>query len=759
MGKDRIPKSELTKLVCKVANVSRLCPLRFCGSLLVMVPASTQPATARNSAAFPRMLMGVTLIFWGWMIDQPLVGLILAFLMEGPHWIPIRWNFGEKAYVRAWSISVAMMLLTAIILALGKIEPETVRIFVSWMPVFLAPLQFTQVYGFADRMPLSTFSYFSRKKIALDQSLGMTVHPILIPFTPLYFTLTLLFTAAGRNAYHVMFFPGVLVLCIWCMWALIGKGIRRKSALAISLFLTVALAAIGQWGLIMAHEWLNGGISDQAAEYGGNSTRWHRSNTNIGQVGKIKQSSEIFWRIRTEQTPSPTLLMTAAYNKYVPSGQWSYDTPDQLTQEEDFLGVAAVGKLDRGNAEAEDEKLYYTPDKNGIVQVGQEARNDLPRFSIRGATETDALLPLPGSLYTMYANVQVLEVNSVGSIRITPRHAVIDTIVRWDGPFDREQAPFPPQEDDDHSPDVFVPPQEKAVIREIVDSLKLREMPIEQKIATIRSYFSENFTYSTYLRINTQLNRKWRKEQQNKRYRSMTGRDSFLAQFLLEEKSGHCEYFATATTLLLRQAGVPARYCVGFSVQEMDLKTGELVLRGTHAHAWCRAWDEKNKRWIDVDTTPPSWINIEQWNNNWQQKFADALQRWREDFTVWRTQPENQAMAATVFYTIGGAVLAWVAWRLWKTRTRIRKQSSQKRKIAHVKTPLSDLEKWIAQKIGPRPLGMPFGTWVAQLKNHGDPTLIEEAVQIHHQLRFDPQSSGGDLREKLLDLCRDLKKT
>jgi hypothetical protein len=239
----------------------------------------------------------------------------------------------------------------------------------------------------------------------------------------------------------------------------------------------------------------------------------------------------------------------------------------------------------------------------------------------------------------------------------------------------------------------------------------------------------------------------------------MTGRDSFLAQFLLEEKSGHCEYFATATTLLLRQAGVPARYCVGFSVQETDRKTGELVLRGTHAHAWCRAWDGKNKRWIDVDTTPPSWINAEQWNNNWQQKLADTLQRWREDFTVWRTQPENQAMAATVFYSIGGAVLVWVAWRLWKTRTRIRKQSSQKRSIAVVKTPLSELEKWIAKKIGPRPLGMPFGTWVAQLKNHGDPTLIEEAVQIHHQLRYDPQSSGGDLREKLLELCRNLKKT
>ena len=33
-----------------------------------------------------------------------------------------------------------------------------------------------------------------------------------------------------------------------------------------------------------------------------------------------------------------------------------------------------------------------------------------------------------------------------------------------------------------------------------------------------------------------------------------------LADFLLRTRSGHCEYYATATVLLLRAAGIPARY-------------------------------------------------------------------------------------------------------------------------------------------------------------------------------------------------------
>ena len=714
-----------------------------------------ESSAAQGSGAgmrFPRMLLGAALIFWGWMVELPLLGLSLAFLFEGPHWLSWRWDFGEKAYVRAWSLSVTAMVLTAFVLWMNGVEPETVREFVSWMPLFLLSVQFTQAYGFADTIPLNTFSYFSRKKMALDRELGMNPVAQRIPFTPVYFVATLLFSAAGRNAYDELFFAGLLLLTGWCLWTCTDLRARQKGSLVTGLVLMASLAMAAQWGLSRAHElWMGQGTAGEAVQ--GQSTQWHRSNTNIGHVGKIKQSSEIFWRLWHENGPVPDLLMTASYNRYFPSGHWRYEPPEGNTQELDFNGLAAVGRADRGESAADDEKLYRT---TGEIAVGQEDRMDLPRFRIVGAVKTDSLMPLPGDLYTMYVNAQELEHNSIGSVRITPRHAVVETVVRWEGSFDRDGPPFPVESYQKESIDLNIPAQERAVLREVVEELGLPQMPLEEKIAALRLHFYRNFKYSTYLRIQDRLKDKWSKEQASQRYRTMTGRDSVLAQFLLEEKSGHCEYFATATTLLLRAAGVKARYCVGFSVQERNPKNGEYVLRGTHAHAWCRVWNEQTQRWINVDTTPPAWIQTELGMTGWRRDFLDAWQRLRENFTIWRTQPENKAMVMTVLTVIGSALAAWVIYRLWQTRARtVRKAKASSRQRRH--TPLLELERWLVKKIGPRPVGMPYSQWLRKLDEPADSAIWAEAIALHNRLRYDPAAADARAEQRLREICGMIK--
>src|SRR5439155_1389676 len=73
--------------------------------------------------------------------------------------------------------------------------------------------------------------------------------------------------------------------------------------------------------------------------------------------------------------------------------------------------------------------------------------------------------------------------------------------------------------------------------------------------------------------------------------------------------SGHCEYFATATVLLLRAAGVPARYATGYSVQEWSRLERRYVVRARHAHSWALVWADG--AWRDLDTTPPLWADEE----------------------------------------------------------------------------------------------------------------------------------------------------
>jgi hypothetical protein len=55
--------------------------------------------------------------------------------------------------------------------------------------------------------------------------------------------------------------------------------------------------------------------------------------------------------------------------------------------------------------------------------------------------------------------------------------------------------------------------------------------------------------------------------------------------FLFDSKTGFCNYYASAEVILLRSLGIPARLAVGYAQGEIA-SDGDLVIRGTDAHAW-----------------------------------------------------------------------------------------------------------------------------------------------------------------------------
>ncbi|MBQ8287400.1 MAG: hypothetical protein IJX76_01345 [Clostridia bacterium] len=72
---------------------------------------------------------------------------------------------------------------------------------------------------------------------------------------------------------------------------------------------------------------------------------------------------------------------------------------------------------------------------------------------------------------------------------------------------------------------------------------------------------------------------------------------SALDAFLLETKDGYCVQFASAATLLLRAAGIPARYVQGYVVDDMTSGIDEdgaleytANVRDTAAHAWVEVY-------------------------------------------------------------------------------------------------------------------------------------------------------------------------
>src|SRR2546429_3656502 len=81
-----------------------------------------------------------------------------------------------------------------------------------------------------------------------------------------------------------------------------------------------------------------------------------------------------------------------------------------------------------------------------------------------------------------------------------------------------------------------------------------------------------------------------------------TGRDP-VDWFLFDVKTGYCEQFATAETLMLRSLGIPARLATGYATGDYDPILNQAVVREHDAHAWVEVWFSGHG-WVPVDPTP-----------------------------------------------------------------------------------------------------------------------------------------------------------
>jgi transglutaminase-like putative cysteine protease len=71
-------------------------------------------------------------------------------------------------------------------------------------------------------------------------------------------------------------------------------------------------------------------------------------------------------------------------------------------------------------------------------------------------------------------------------------------------------------------------------------------------------------------------------------------------EFLFETREGFCEHYASALTVLLRAAGLPARVVMGYQGGELNPMGGYYIVRQSDAHAWTEVWLE-NEGWVRVD--------------------------------------------------------------------------------------------------------------------------------------------------------------
>jgi hypothetical protein len=678
----------------------------------------------------PRLLLGSALLLWGALTDRSLVGLALALVVEARHWTGLRWDFDERAHIRAWRLVVLLIFATLVFLWLDDVPLMAVPRLLGWLPALLLPLQFTQTYGLRGPMSARVFALFPSGRRELVPAHHPAYRGRRFDFGWVYLVATLVAaTPVWKMRDSAIYLPGLVVLAAWALIA--TRRCRWPQVVAVMLAVG-GIGLAGQWGLERLVGWLNDGMLRNRGLHQ-DPTHFR---TAIGRLGKIKQSSGILWRLRhVENGEAPRLLRSRAYNRYN-SGLWIYVPPMRdgvsVTHEEDFTPLDVVP----------------LPDGRGFnrlrrLDAAELAGPERSWFGMVGTVEHHAPVPLPDSATGMTGfDVQSFETNSLGTVRIFLKEAVVEGMVAWKGDGNRESEPDP---DDD----LAVGAIEKLALRQTLAELELDKLPsLGAKLARLQAHFN-SFKYSRYNTIEApQLG-------------GLEGATA-ISRFLTDTRRGHCEYFATAACLLLREAGIPTRYAIGFVVTEQDRRRDEWVIRGTHAHAWTRVWDEQAGLWRDFDPTPPGWEGEEFDQLAWLQAIFDFVRRSNEDFNLWRNKPGNTGVVGAVLFGIGSLLLGLIVWRLWRSgsRTRTGGRRGRRRAGAAIVTPLHRLEKAARRHLPPRPPGRTFADWLGGLEAVlAEPAALREAVALHQRLRFDPQPPSGADRERLAALARQLEKT
>ncbi|MCX6877953.1 MAG: transglutaminase domain-containing protein [Verrucomicrobia bacterium] len=657
------------------------------------------------------------------MTGNALLGLVLALWVEAAHWTRLRWDFNDAACIRAWHLCAILIALSMVYVWIDGNPYLMVPRLLGWLPVLLLPLQLVQAFGLRDAIPVRTFSFFTKKQRELNHRHGLEHFAVHFNFGHAYLiTVMVAATPLDERPDSWLFLPGLVVLTVW---ALVGSGRCRLAHVSLWLLVAGGLGMLGQMGLARAYHWLNFGMLKGYEDYLNPS----HYRTAIGRLGEIKQSRNILWRVRpAPDNPAPTHLRSACYNRYR-GGVWSNVAPPATRPgDSDFKALVPIAASGA------------TPIHPLRAEAGlRTLRPALPRFKLRGAAVANSPLPLPGNAASLRDfEVDSFECNSLGTVRVFPKQAILDGVVTWNDEATPETPPW-------REVDLDVPANESAALDAVLTELRLARQPtLAAKLEVLRRFFLE-FDYTRYNSIKPPA------------IGPVPG-PSAITTFLTTVRRGHCEYFATAAALLLREAGIPTRYAIGYTLMELDAKRGEWVIRGLHGHAWTRVWDASAGVWIDFDPTPPGWLGLETRQGMSLQWLLDGVQRLREDFALWRSRARNRLLISTIMLTVGVTGMGLMVRRLWRSKRTVGSALARRRDAGPgLGTPLHHLEKAAAKYLPPRPPGQPFGHWLAGLRPFlTDPAALDEAIHLHQRLRFDPAPPAPSARLRLTELTQQL---
>ena len=552
----------------------------------------------------PPFFLGVTLLFWGWQSDLLIFAAGQAIVLEAARWVDWRWDLSDKELNRFADIC-AVLFAGAAFYLFNQYGREGLFHLLNWLPMLCFPLLFAQVYSTQGSVKLS--SLFSSLRNLEDKKTAFQTWFTLPPLQRVdlrypYWMICLLSTSATDENYW--FFVGILLLG---MWGLAAIRPQRYSWLmwGCCLLLVGTLGFTGQLGLYHLQSQIEEWVLNWFLTWDSGRDPYQQS-TAIGDIGRLKESDSIVLRVKA---PYPLLLREASYNTYY-NGSW-------FSKKSEFL------------------PLTVESDDSWLLTKGTRPTADFIKVSgylRRG----QGLLALPNDGYKLGKLVGAsLFLNPLGAVKITQGPGLInyDVYLAAAG-SPRDKAPT--------VEDTILPAPEYSYLTQLASELNLSRLP-QQAVQQLNEFFHNNFYYSLNLAAPPQKN------------------ITPLQYFLQHTRTGHCEYFATASVLLLRAAGIPARYAAGHSVQEYSNLEDAYIVRKRHAHAWALAYI--NGVWQEIDNTPGEWAEIETTQASLWQPLHDVYGWLMYKFYQWRWSEQE----IDDRWLLGLAIVLMVVllWRLY----------------------------------------------------------------------------------------------
>lgn len=600
------------------------------------------------------LVASASLVLWGFSAGQLWLGALLAAGLLGTTLAHLQRpiNALQLARLAKASVLASVSTLTGFLVIQGL--PQGLVNAAGWLPLALFPLALATTLSDA---PLLFAFRLSGSKA------GLHARP---PgdFARFYLAVTLLASSLTPTT-DEYYWALAGVVAFWLFLVRRSANPAPASRANTAAFALAAALATGA-GLLLGNglERSHQAVDDWAMDFLSDiDTDPYQSQTRIGDLGQVKLSERIVWRVRL-QPATPSLLLR--------SGVFTY-----------FNGQTWIARQDA-----------FTPltpapaPQNGIHLRGQ---------SRKGV----ALLPLPPATAQIHGAQGRLEQNRYGVVRLSDAPAAIEITASPGGPPEG-----PPQ-----AADLALPPRYHQLLPRIPQLAALASASEQQRLAGLQDWFSTNFRYTLFLGSgkNTQ-----------------EGRD--LERFLLEDRAGHCEYFASATVLLLRSLGIPARYVTGYAVQEYSPLEDAFLVRQRHAHAWAEAYVDG--RWVEVDTTPATWFAEEEQRTPFWQPLSDLLSYLWQRFGEWRQNIVIGDLQRPAIGLTAALLLGLATFLLRRLRRSTRSKSENTTQTESAKTPeriaLDQLEaEFTARGLPPRHATEPPRRWLTRIRREGAAMLSE----------------------------------